>query len=144
MDNLRNLAAWRPTRLGDPPDNRTGTPYDTPDGAKHAAARRSLKHPPVVFDPDERLFVDHTIRDHAHHREWVLRALNVRTNHVHVVIASDAPPEAVMGQFKAWASRRLRERWRESRPVWSRHGSTRYLNTRASFMRAIEYVHNEQ
>jgi len=51
-----------------------------------------------------------------------------------------------MNQFKAWATRRLREAGfvGPDDRVWTRHGSTRYLTTEASVRRAITYSMDEQ
>lgn len=55
-------------------------------------------------------------------------------------------PEKVMADFKAWTSRRLREAFSEprDREHWTRHGSTRWLNTQTSLHQAIAYVLAEQ
>jgi len=75
-----------------------------------------------------------------------LRAINVRTNHVHTVITADRDPEPVMDTFKAYATRRMieAELWEHGRKPWSRHGSTRWLWTARAVERAIDYVLNCQ
>jgi len=47
-----------------------------------------------------------------------------------------------MGQWKAWSTRRLRERgWvGAEQPVWTRHGSTRYLWRGCNVESALAYV----
>jgi REP element-mobilizing transposase RayT len=63
------------------------------------------------------------------HRGWVLRAANIRVNHVHAVLQAKLSPERVMNDLKAWATRRVVEaglRPRGTR-LWVRHGSTRHL-----------------
>ena len=51
-----------------------------------------------------------------------------------------------MNDFKAWASRRLRERFGEDadRDRWTQHGSTLYLWTEGAVAEKIEYVLNGQ
>src|SRR2546426_5533490 len=51
-----------------------------------------------------------------------------------------------MNDFKAYATRKLRERGLvdDQRRVWTRHGSTRYLNDDAPLDRASQYVIEEQ
>ena len=51
-----------------------------------------------------------------------------------------------MADFKAWASRRLREAFGESpdRDRWTQHGSTIYLNSRAALESKCNYVIEEQ
>ena len=51
------------------------------------------------------------------------------------------PPERIMVEFKAWATRRLREaeHFRRSR-VWAHHGSMRYLWDMEAVSAASAYV----
>jgi hypothetical protein len=76
----------------------------------------------------------------------MLRALKVRTNHVHVVVTADRKPELVMGAFKANATVKmcLASVWQRGQKPWSRHGSTCYLWNEKSVARAIDYVINGQ
>jgi REP element-mobilizing transposase RayT len=61
----------------------------------------------IVMDSSQRVVVEQTIRDHCRIRNWTLHAVNVRTNHVHVVVTADRRSAEVMKQLKAWCSRRL-------------------------------------
>ncbi len=102
---------------------------------------------PIHFDRPMRHVVDQALREHAQVKQWQIYPLHVRTNHVHVVItAKDIAVEKVMMQCKAWATRRLREKFGfdNSIRVWSRHGSTRYLWTETQVRAAIHYVLHEQ
>jgi REP element-mobilizing transposase RayT len=111
-----------------------------------AARQKALRQEPYLLDEPRRAVVLRTIQEVAKHRRWKLWAVHVRTNHVHVVVTAPAKPEKVMSDFKAWASRRLREAFHESadRDRWTQHGSTRWLNTEESLAAAIAYVIEEQ
>jgi REP element-mobilizing transposase RayT len=87
-----------------------------------------------------------TVQEVAKHRGWKLWAVHVRTNHVHIVVTAVEAPEKVMADFKAWASRRLREAFGEpaDRDRWTQHGSTRWVDTEDSLGAAITYVVEEQ
>jgi REP element-mobilizing transposase RayT len=126
--------------------NVPGTPLLPPDPAAEAANRQGLRQEPYFLDEPRRAVVLRTIREVAAHRGWKLWAVHVRTNHVHIVVTAACKPEKVMADFKAWASRRLREACGESadRDRWTQHGSTRYLNTEASLVAAVVYVVEEQ
>src|SRR5262245_32581529 len=80
-----------------------------PDPRREEVARGRMAASPTRLDVSQRRPVEQTVRDHCAIRRWVLHALNARTNHVHVVVTADIPPEAVMNQLKAWCSRRLTE-----------------------------------
>ena len=82
-----------------------------------AAARESLKGEPTLLSLEQRAIVESAIRAHCRIKGWTLHAVNVRTNHVHVVVTADGvPPELVVQQFKAWASRHLGKQ-----RLWTRH-----------------------
>jgi REP element-mobilizing transposase RayT len=119
-----------------------GTPRSAPCLPLRVATARRLEQAPVVLDATGRAVVDAAIREHCDHADWVLHAINVRTNHVHAVLGSALPPERMMNQLKSWATRRLRQEAviaGETRP-WSRHGSTRHLWTIEAVEAACRYV----
>jgi len=120
--------------------------YREPDSKRALFARQAMKQSPVRLDSIERRTVGDAIRRACAFKGWAIHVLNVRSNHVHVVMtAVDRSPERIMLCLKAWSSRRLNElrgggsrgRW------WTRHGSTRYLNTPDAVERAVEYVVNQ-
>lgn len=119
-----------------------GGPLVEPDMVLLRRRGDLLKHEPVRFGIEAREVVDRAIREVCGHKEWKLYALNVRTNHVHVVVSTLMNPERVMTAFKAWSTRRLREQSVLATDVkpWSRHGSTRYLWNEASVAQACEYT----
>ena len=101
----------------------------------------------VVLSDAMRSAVDRSIRGHAEHKGWRVHALNVRTNHVHLVCsAGEVSPEQVLRESKAWATRALREAGlvEDGARVWTRHGSTRYMWDERSIAKAIEYVRDWQ
>lgn len=80
-------------------------------------------------------------------RDWPLLALNVRIQHVHVVVALiDADPGRAITAFKAFSTRRMREDRviGETEKVWARGGSKRYLRDEDSVKAAVDYVCNRQ
>jgi REP element-mobilizing transposase RayT len=123
--------------------------YNKIGGAKRPVNRHleksdsgNLKNSPMSFDAIRRKHVEAAIREVCAVRGIVLIAINVRTNHVHIVIATNRLPEPIMNSFKAYATRRLREKGLvgSEEKVWSRHGSTRYLWTEEHIGTAVEYV----
>ena len=104
--------------------------------------RRTLPHPPVSLDATRRRAVEAAVRETCDIRSWRLDAINVRTNHVHSVVAAPCDPERVLGALKANATRHMRETgcWADRRSPWSDGGSKRYLWTPSSVERAIAYV----
>ncbi len=126
--------------------NSHGTPFLDPDDQKERDEFERLRQEPVMLDDRQRAVVDATIREVVDFRAWSLHALNVRTNHVHVVVSADIPPERVMNDFKSYATRRLRERHVQptTDKTWTRHGSTRYLWNEDAVSAAGRYVMESQ
>ena len=107
-----------------------------------AKEKGSLKSSPFLLNREQRRAVYHAIREVGRVRDYEIFALNVRTNHVHVVVFGESTPEKIMEAFKSYATRRLRSEWLVSldAKIWARHGSTRYLWKDRSVKAAIEYV----
>jgi REP element-mobilizing transposase RayT len=87
------------------------------------------------------------MRDHCRIRKWDLRALAVRSNHVHVVIADPLiKPEPIVKQLKEWGPRKLREHRivGVTQRVWAEHASTIYLFEPGSLEEKVEYVNKMQ
>lgn len=81
----------------------------------------------TVLDVPQRRCATDAIIELAAGLSWSLLAINVRSNHLHAVVAAPEPPERVITAMKAAATKALREA--DLSPpggrVWSRHGSTR-------------------
>ena len=127
--------------------NQVGEPLLGPDTDLERYRRSLLKTPPVRLDAAQRACVERTLREVAAHRRWTLHALNVLSNHVHLVVETleepaKAKPEKIMADFKSYATRRLREAALISEVItlWEHHGSTRYLKTEEAVQRASYYV----
>jgi REP element-mobilizing transposase RayT len=96
----------------------------------------------VAMSDAMREVVREVVAEVASERGWKVWAVNVRREHVHVVVtAAGVSPERVMNDLKAYATRRLRERGlADAGKVWSRHGSTRYLWSEREIEGAVHYV----
>jgi len=122
--------------------NIVGTPFLSPDQRREREQFARLKHKPINLNSAQRAVVERTISEVCEHRGWLLHALNVRTNHVHVVVSASTTPERVMNDFKSYATRRMVEAglFPAKTKAWTRHGSTRYLWDEAALERACTYV----
>ena len=147
---FRTYGTWLPGNEDGSVDrrhqNRYGTPKITPSDEKVRRRTGLLKHKPVLLGAAERSIVENAIREVCRVRGYVLTAVNVRTNHVHVVVSAAGTPERVMDSFKAYATKALRAAGMATLDgsVWSRHGSTRYLWAEEHVVAAVEYVDNGQ
>ena len=97
----------------------------------------------VTLNAKQRSSIEQTVREVCNHKNWLLRAVNVRTNHVHVVASiGDAKSESALNSFKAYATRNMREQnlWEKKSSPWSDKGSKRKLWNERSIELAVEYV----
>jgi REP element-mobilizing transposase RayT len=135
-----------PRQSVDAHHNVPGTAPLPPDPSREARARSRMTHPPLHLTAAARQVVLDTLRQHSADRDWSLHAAHVFHNHVHVVVTAPLRPEQVMGQFKAWASRRPREHHGldKDRPIWPHHGSTRWLWSEDAVAERIDYVLRRQ
>jgi len=126
--------------------NLPGSPFLPPDETRLLHEVRRMHHRPVRLTQTARRVVIDAITGHCGVRDWTLHAVNVRTNHVHVVLSCGVHPKEAMKQFKAWGTRRLREAGHvgADEPVWTEGGSRRWLWDADSLRRAIEYVSEYQ
>ncbi len=102
-----------------------------------------LRDEPVILGADQRACVEDAARETCEFRNWVLYAISVRTNHVHLVVSiGDKKPELALNAFKANATRTMRKAgcWNRGYSPWVDKGSTRYLWNEKSVQRAIDYV----
>ena len=122
--------------------NRYGEMKLAPSVLAERRDRNLMVSPAFALDTMARAVVDQTVREVLQVRGCPLFALNVRTNHVHVVPAAAGTPESLMTSFKSYSTRRLRALARVSptQKIWSRHGSTRYLWTEKHVETAVDYV----
>jgi REP element-mobilizing transposase RayT len=133
------------------PGDRRGYIERTPDGRTFLAPPRErleawvaerLPRPPFTLDARARAVVDAAIHDQCRHAGWSLQAVHVRTNHVHVVLQGNAPPDRMMSALKARATRLLRAAGLidDDAGPWARQGSTVPLRTAEALERACRYV----
>ena len=122
--------------------NRAGQPLAGRDPDRAMKELLLLRFEPMLLVAARRTIVTATVREVCEHRDWSLLALNVRTNHVHAVLAGLALPEKMMNDLKAYSTRRLIEahECEPGRRVWTRNGSARWLCSPRSVEAACRYV----
>jgi len=124
-------------------NNVFGTPVISSHPRWHSASDANLACPPVFLSAAMRDSVETAIKETCHFRDRILYAINIRTNHGHVVVdAGSESPSKVLQALKANATRYMRQRgvWREDFSPWSVRGSKRFLWKDKSVNAAIDYV----
>ncbi len=106
-----------------------------------------MRQPPYLLATHEsRCVVRAAIVEVSGFRSWHLYALHVRTNHVHGIVRSDARPNRVLNEWKAYATRRLRSTGivGRDRLVWGHGGNVVVLTSDIALLSAIRYVLEKQ
>ena len=127
--------------------NAFRTPHIAPNEKWEKHTQRQLRSQPLLLNAAQRRSVETAIRETSEFRRWLLRAVNVRTNHVHVVISiGEANPARALNALKANATRQMREdgNWRTEHSPWSDKGSQKHLWNEQSIAQAVDYVINGQ
>jgi len=105
-----------------------------------------MKEQSVLLNMNQRKKVHQVCLRHAKIRGWVLHAINVRSNHVHLVVTADADPKKVRDQFKANATRVLRQPPDAivHEKIWTRGGDTEIIDGDESLEQVVLYVTETQ
>jgi REP element-mobilizing transposase RayT len=103
---------------------------------------KQLANRPVRLNKRQRIAVVRAVRDVCIHRKYRLRAINIRSNHAHTVVSALTCPESILGAFKSFSTRALRQNGLLDVSIkpWARHGSTIYLWKERDVEKAVEYV----
>jgi len=122
--------------------NAYGTPKLAANAHLLSSDSRQIKHSAIVLNAKQRGVVESAVKRVCEHRKFLLRAINVRTNHAHSVVSAMQKPEPILDTFKSYSTRALRRAGLLSPAVkpWARHGSTIYLWKERDVAKAIEYV----
>ncbi len=124
-------------------NNKFNSPFLPSNEKWQAFARKKLKHTAVELSAAMRTAVEAALRETCEWREWQLPAVNVRTNHVHLVVKiGQSTSRDALNALKANATKKLREcsLWSSAQSPWAQKGSRRFLWNEKSITAAIEYV----
>ncbi len=155
-DPLAFFLTWPTYGTWLPGDERGWVLYSvgrqSPDEFRRRIAEIRMTEDACRLDPEQRKLVEATVMRHCEIRRWELFEVNCRSNHLHVVFNGNLHPDIMRTQFKAWCTRRLKERdiargmacadLREN--WWAERGSCRYINDHASLEAARLYVRDAQ
>jgi REP element-mobilizing transposase RayT len=125
--------------------NTPGTPCEADLPPLQAYASSIMTEDAVLLELAQAEAVAEQLRETAAHRGWRLLALAVIANHMHVVVGvpGDPDPEKLLGDFEAWATRRLNTGWSRREHWWTQSGSKRPKKTAAALGAAIQYVRDQ-
>ena len=127
--------------------NQYGSNFVSPSAGLYKKEQTRLKSSPVVLDKYIREAVLMALLQVCDYRGWIVYAVHVRSNHIHIVVSGREKPEKMMVDFKAYATRAIKKNSNNQamlRKYWSRHGSTKYLWTKENLISTVDYVKNKQ
>jgi len=128
-------------------NNKYETVFLPPNKKWYEFNKSKLNYEPVKLNAEMRTEVEAAVRETCKIRVWQIFAINVRTNHIHTVVAvGAASSKKVLSAFKANSTRKMRENkcWLFEHSPWADKGSRRYLWTEKSIEIAVDYVINGQ
>ena len=113
-----------------------------PDPVLQESMRDLMKWPEVLLDEKARGIVRRAIGEICDDKQWELLALNVRTNHVHAVVASPDTGGRVQQGLKARATRDMRSAGviGPQQKLWTDRGNRLVLKTPEAIAAAVHYV----
>ena len=131
-----DVRGWRKTRAG----------TQKPQPLLANWCRERMKEEAVLLNEKQRRAVEQVFIRHAEIRGWELHTVNVRSNHIHVVVTADRPPNQVRDQFKANATRVLRELDEpvKNEKIWTRGGDVQLIDGESELESVIRYVSEAQ
>ena len=122
--------------------NRRGHPRYPKNESLERWMSDEMKSEPFILTDAMRSVVEVALRELCERRAYGLQAVNVRTNHVHIVLSAAQKPERIVDALKANATKALRGSGLidGDSKVWSRGRSRRYLWKPRHVLAAIEYT----
>jgi REP element-mobilizing transposase RayT len=127
---------WRKRRHGTQP----------PQLQLEAWCRERMTESLVILNETQRGKIEVVCREHATIRGWVLHAVRARSNHVHLAVTADKGPKVVRDQFKANATRVLRQEPAAipKDKIWTKGGDCEVVDGDDELERVIEYITTAQ
>ncbi|QDT62946.1 transposase [Calycomorphotria hydatis] len=145
-DPIAHFLTWTTYGTWLPGDERGWISNDTPGvqppkpGLAENCQNR-LADDTFILIKTQRRRVKLSIESRANFKGWHIHALNVRTNHVHVVIvAPNESGKSIIADFKRWCTRDLKATDSHRTKWWTRGGSARHIFTETQLEDIINYV----
>jgi len=124
--------------------NQFGTPFVEECTPREREEFKRLKHTPIYLSQEQRDRITQSIGEVCKFRGWKLWAVNVRTNHVHVVLSSEELPKKILRDLKSRSTMNLKNSGLfNNEKLWTRGGSGRYLWNEGAVEAACRYVREQ-
>ena len=111
-------------------------------------ARSKLKTLPIRLDRRHAELLAKQFTETADYRGWVIFAIGIMTNHLHLVVGAvgDPEPEKILADFKSYGSRKLNAeiQGKANSIWWTKSGSKRKLPDEQAVLNAIRYIRDQE
>jgi REP element-mobilizing transposase RayT len=127
--------------------NDFDTPYDRDSPDWKRACEERLTGEPIYFGTAHADAVLEQILETTNHRGWTLYIVSIMASHLHALVAAPVAVQSkrILGDYKAYASRKLTGRWGKpsSETWWTESGSRRPVYGERSFEQVYDYILNQ-
>lgn len=127
--------------------NQPNSPLAPPRPGLLQSAESRLKGAPVILNIDQAEALLDQFHETTAHRHWLLVAIGIMHTHLHLVVGvpGDPNPDKILGDGKAYGSRRLNHvgRIRDDGTWWTTGGSKRKLSNDYSVEAAVNYIRQQ-
>ena len=121
--------------------NQFGEEFLEEDAQREREEFHRLRHLPIYLSQEQRGVLTQSLIEACGFRHWKLWEINVRTNHVHIVLSSAESPKKIMRALKSRTTMVLKSSGLfTAEKLWTRGGSGRYLWTENALEAACRYV----
>jgi REP element-mobilizing transposase RayT len=128
--------------------NTPGTPCDADHPNLQRYARQTLKGQPIYLIAEQAFALLAQFQETACCRQWLLQAVSIMANHIHIVLGvpGDPEPETLLRDLKSYGSWGLNRRWGKpaSATWWTESGSKRKLENESAVPAAVQYVKDQE
>jgi REP element-mobilizing transposase RayT len=128
--------------------NQPGTPCASDHPGLREYMKERCKQEPIALQRHHADVLLEQFIETARYRHWLLLAVAIMYNHVHIVVGvpGDPEPETLLRDFKSYGSRALNRRWGKpaSGTWWTESGSRRKLPNQAAVDETVQYVTQRQ
>jgi REP element-mobilizing transposase RayT len=128
-------------------NNQFKQPLITPHKNLRKHMQSMMCEPALQFSTVQRQTVLQSIIQTCQYNHWILYAVHVRMEHVHLVLQSSSTKEDTQKIIKCYATKELKKHHSELSQrshFWSRQGSTRNIWSPESLFPALHYVIKQQ
>ncbi len=147
---LAYLLTWTTYGTWLPGDNRGWQnklikEVQSPNTNLYKYAQQKMVETTFYISPSDRVVLEREIIAYCHSKRWFLRAISVRSNHIHTLISvENLHPKTVCQRLKAISTIALKRSHNNRKKFWTEGCSTRYIFNEESLESAFIYVTETQ